>query len=131
MLRRALILGGLCVVVAAVASVGWAMTSAANDKLCRLREKEGRRPAARRGREGLSKDRTGSDLESAGPSRPAGAEGVAGENGLDGEDGIDGEDGVDGDDGDSDGVDGTRRHRRHRERGKYVVTASVPGGRQR
>ena len=32
MLRRALILGGLCVVVAAAASVAWSMTSAA-DKL--------------------------------------------------------------------------------------------------
>ena len=58
MLRRALILGGLCVVVAAVASVGWAMTSATSDKSRRLREEEGRSAAARRGREELSKDRT-------------------------------------------------------------------------
>ena len=33
MLRRTLVLGALCVVVAAVGSVAWAMTSATNDKL--------------------------------------------------------------------------------------------------
>ena len=40
MLRRALILGGLCVVVAAVGSVGWAMTSA-NDKFVACAKKKG------------------------------------------------------------------------------------------
>ena len=75
MLRRALILGGLCVAVAAVASVGWAMTSATNDKLRRLREEEERRAAARRVREELPKDRTSRDLESGGSAWPAGAEG--------------------------------------------------------
>ena len=102
MLRRALILGGLCVVVAAVGSVAWAMTSA-NDKLyvaCAKKKGGALRLVA------VAKDCRKSERvvtwNEQGLRGLPGPRGVAGENG---EDGIDGEVGVDGDDG-SDGVDG-------------------------
>ena len=41
MLRRALILGGLCVVVAAVGSVAWAMTSAPTTSFVACAKKKG------------------------------------------------------------------------------------------
>jgi hypothetical protein len=105
MLRRALILGGLCVVVAAIGSVAWAMTSA-NDKLfvaCAKKKGGALRLVA------VAKDCRKTERavtwNQQGLRGLPGPRGVDGEDGLDGEDGFDGEDGVDGDDG-SDGVDG-------------------------
>jgi hypothetical protein len=108
MLRRALILGGLCVVVAAVGSVGWAMTSA-NDKLVACAKKSGGALRLVTAAKDCRKTERAVTWSQQGPRGLPGPRGVAGENGLDGEDGIDGEDGFDGDDGDDgvDGIDGT------------------------
>jgi hypothetical protein len=121
-LRRALVLGGLCVVVAAVASVAWAITSA-NDKVmvaCANKKSGALRLVA------VAKDCRKTERavtwNQQGLRGLPGPRGVAGENGLDGEDGIDGEDGVDGDDG-SDGVDGLDGT--DAANWKYVVTAGV------
>jgi Collagen triple helix repeat (20 copies) len=102
MLRRALILGGVCVVVAAVASVGWAMTSATNDKLVACAKKRG---GALRLVEAAKDCRKTERAVTWNQQGLRGLRGVAGADGVNGENGIDGEDGVDGDDGD-DGVDG-------------------------
>ena len=102
MLRRALILGGLCVVVAAVASVGWAMTSATNDKLVACAKKKGGALRLVVAAKDCRKTERAVIWNQQGQR---GLPGLKGDDGLDGEDGIDGEDGVDGDDGD-DGVDG-------------------------
>jgi collagen triple helix repeat protein len=106
MLRRALILGGLCVVVAAVGSVAWAMTSA-NDKLVVVcaKKKSGALRLVTAAKDCRKTERAVTWNQQGQRGLP-GPKGVAGEDGLDGEDGIDGEDGVDGDDGD-DGFDGT------------------------
>ena len=109
MLRRALILGGLCVVVAAVASVGWAMTSATSDKLVACAKKKGgalRLVVAAKDCRKTERAVTWNQEGPRGLPGPKGAEGDAGADGLDGEDGIDGEDGDDGIDG-IDGTDGT------------------------
>lgn len=109
MLRRALILGGLCVVVAAVASVGWAMTSADNDKLVACAKKKSGALRLVASAKNCRKTERAVTWNQEGVRGLPGPKGVAGEDGLDGEDGIDGEDGVDGDDGDDgvDGIDGT------------------------
>jgi Collagen triple helix repeat (20 copies) len=109
MLRRALILGGLCVVVAAVGSVGWAMTTA-NDKVivaCAKKKSGALRLVA--SAKNCRKTERAVTWNQEGLRGLPGPKGVAGEDGLDGENGIDGEDGVDGDDGDDgvDGIDGT------------------------
>jgi hypothetical protein len=123
MLRRALILGGLCVVVAAIGSVAWAMTSA-NDKLfvaCAKKKGGALRLVA------VAKDCRKTERavtwNQQGLRGLPGPRGVDGEDGLDGEDGFDGEDGVDGDDG-SDGVDGLDGDDATVTL-KYVVTAGV------
>jgi collagen triple helix repeat protein len=102
MLRRALILGGLCVLVAAVASVGWAMSSATSDKLVACAKKKG---GALRLVVAAKDCRKTERAVTWNQQGQRGLPGLKGEDGLNGEDGIDGEDGVDGDDGD-DGVDG-------------------------
>lgn len=105
MLRRALILGGLCVVVAAVASVGWAMTSATNDKLVACAKKRGgalRLVEAAKDCGKTERAVTWNQQGLRGLRGVAGADGVNGENGIDGEDGVDGDDGADG----VDGIDG-------------------------
>ena len=108
MLRRALILGGLCVVVAAVGSVGWAMTSATNDKLVACAKKKSGALRLVNAAKDCRKTERAVTWNQQGVRGLPGPRGVAGENGLDGEDGLDGDDGVDGDDGD-DGFDGDRR----------------------
>lgn len=105
MVRRALILGALCVGVAAVGSVGWAMTSA-NDKVmvaCAKKKSGALRLVATA--KDCRKTERAVTWNQQGLRGLTGPRGAAGENGLDGEDGIDGEDGVDGEDG-QDGVDG-------------------------
>jgi hypothetical protein len=105
MLRRALILGGLCVVVAAVGSVAWAMTSA-NDKLfvaC-AKKKGGALRLVAAAKDCRKTERVVTWNQQGQRGLP-GPKGEAGEDGVNGEDGLDGEDGIDGDDGD-DGVDG-------------------------
>jgi hypothetical protein len=126
MLRRALILGGLCVVVAAIGSVAWAMTSA-NDKLfvaCAKKKGGALRLVA------VAKDCRKTERavtwNQQGLRGLPGPRGVDGEDGLDGEDGFDGEDGVDGDDG-SDGVDGLDGDDAT-VTWKYVVTNNVAVG---
>lgn len=120
MLRRALILGGLCVVVAAVASVGWAMTSATNDKLVACAKKKGGALRLVVAAKDCRKTEHAVTWNQQGPRGLPGAKGVAGEAGADG---LDGEDGVDGDDGDDgvDGFDGTDAT----VTWKYLVTAGV------
>jgi hypothetical protein len=122
MLRRALILGGLCVVVAAVASVGWAMTSATSDKFVACAKKKGgalRLVVAAKDCRKTERAVTWNQDGPRGLPGPKGAEGEAGADGIDGEDGVDGDDGDDGVDGfdGTDGIDATLR---------YVLTASVP-----
>jgi collagen triple helix repeat protein len=126
MLRRALILGGLCVVVAAVASVGWAMTTA-NDKVivaC-AKKKSGalRLVASAKNCRKTERAVTWNQEGLRGLPGPKGVEGEAGADGLDGEDGVDGDDGDDGVDG-IDGTDGTDAT----VTWKYVVTAGVAVG---
>ena len=102
MLRRALILGGLCVVVAVVASVGWAMTSATSDKFVACAKKKGgslRLVVAAKDCRKTERAVTWNQDGPRGLPGPKGAEGEAGADGLDGEDGIDGDDGDDGIDG--------------------------------
>ena len=123
MLRRALILGGLCVVVAAVASVGWAMTSATSDKLVACAKKKGGALRLVEAAKDCRKTERAVTWNQEGLRGLPGPKGVAGEDGLNGEDGIDGEDGVDGDDGDDgvDGIDGTDATVKWR----YVFTSNV------
>jgi hypothetical protein len=126
MLRRALILGGLCVVVAAAASVGWAMTSA-SDKLfvaCAKKSSGALRLVA--AAKDCRKTERAVTWNQQGLRGLPGPKGVAGENGVDGEDGedgFDGEDGIDGDDGldGVDGIDGTDATVKWR----YVFTSNV------
>ena len=101
MLRRGLILGGLCVVVAAVGSVGWAMTSA-NEKFVACAKKKGGAMRLVDAAKDCRKTERAVIWNQQGVRGLPGPRGIAGENG---EDGLDGEDGVDGDDGD-DGFDG-------------------------
>jgi hypothetical protein len=126
MLRRALILGGLCVVVAAVGSVGWAMTTA-NDKVivaCAKKKSGALRLVA--SAKSCRKTERAVTWNQEGLRGLPGPKGAAGEDGLDGENGIDGDDGLDGDDGDDgvDGTDGTDGTDATVTR-KYVVTAGV------
>ena len=105
MLRRALILGGLCIAVAAAGSVAWAMTSA-NDKLfVACAKKKGGALRLVAAAKDCRKTERAVTWNQQGPRGLPGPKGVAGEDGANGENGLDGEDGVDGDDGD-DGVDG-------------------------
>lgn len=120
MLRRALILGGLCVLVAAVGSVAWAMTSATDDKLVACAKKKG---GALRLVTAAKECRKTERAVTWNQQGLRGLPGARGAEGLDGEDGIDGEDGVDGDDGD-DGVDGLDGDDAT-VNWKYVVTANV------
>ncbi len=107
MLRRALILGGLCVVVAAVASVGWAMSSATNDKLVACAKKKGGALRLVEAAKNCRKTERVVTWNQEGPrglpgqkgAGEAGADGLDGEDGVDGDDGDDGVDGIDGDDG--------------------------------
>ena len=119
MLRRALILGGLCVVVAAVGSVGWAMTSA-NEKFVACAKKKGGAMRLVDAAKDCRKTERVVTWNQQGPRGLPGPRGIAGENG---EDGLDGEDGVDGDDGEDgfDGDDGTNATVKWR----YVVTAPI------
>ena len=105
MLRRGLILGGLCVVVAAVGSVGWAMTSATNDKLVACAKKKSGALRLVNVAKDCRKTERAVTWNQQGVRGLPGPRGVVGEAGLNGEDGLDGEDGVDGDDGE-DGFDG-------------------------
>ena len=119
-LRRALVLGGLFVVVAAVASVGWAMTSATDDKLVACAKKKGgalRLVTAAKECRKTERAVTWNQQGLRGLPGPRGAEGLDGEDGIDGEDGVDGDDGDDGVDG-FDGDDATVTW-------KYVVTPGV------
>ena len=109
MLRRALIAGVLCIVVATVASVAWAVTSA-NGKIVACAKKSngdlrlvGAAKDCRKTERAVTWNTTGPQ----GPRGPAGPPGEAGADGLDGEDGVDGDDGEDGLDGD-DGAQGPR-----------------------
>jgi len=122
MLRRALILGGLCVVVAAVGSVGWAMTSA-NDKLVACARKSSGALRLVSAAKDCRKTERVVTWNQQGQRGLPGPRGVAGEAGVNGEDGIDGEDGVDGDDGDDgvDGIDGDDANVKWR----YVFTPNV------
>jgi hypothetical protein len=110
MLRRALVLGGLLVMLAVVGSVAWATTSA-SDKLVACATKSSgslRLVGAAKNCRKTERAVVWSANAQPGPRGPAGARGPAGDDGADGTDGIDGvdgEDGVDGDDG-YDGVDG-------------------------
>jgi Collagen triple helix repeat (20 copies) len=107
MLRRALIVGGLCVVVAAVGSVAWAMTSASERIVACAKKSNGAMRLVDAAKE-CKKTERAVIWNTTGPQGPRGLpgpRGPAGEDGVDGENGLDGEDGVDGDDGD-DGVDG-------------------------
>ena len=99
MLRRALVLGGLCVVVAAVASVGWAMTSATRQALVACAKKKGGALRLVATAKNCRKTERVVTWNQEGLRGLPGPKGVAGDDGLDGEDGIDGEDGVDGEDG--------------------------------
>ena len=107
MLRRALIVGGLCVVVATVASVAWAMTSASTKIVACAKKSNGALRLVDAAKDCRKTERAviWNTQGPQGPRGPAGARGPAGEDGVDGEDGLDGQDGVDGDDGD-DGIDG-------------------------
>ena len=107
MLRRALVVGALCAVTAAVGSVAWAVTSA-SDKFvaCAMKSNGALRLVAaakdcRKSERAVTWNASGQP----GPRGPAGARGLAGEDGVDGLDGDDGDDGDDGLDGE-DGVDG-------------------------
>ncbi len=93
MLRRALILGGLFVVVAAVGSVGWAMTSATNDKLVACAKKKSGALRLVNAAKDCRKTERAVTWNQQGVRGLPGPRGIAGENGLDGEDGLDGDDG--------------------------------------
>jgi hypothetical protein len=109
MLRRALILGSLCVVVAAVGSVGWAMTTANDKVIVACAKKKGGALRLVASAKSCRKTERAVTWNQEGLRGLPGPKGAAGEDGLDGENGIDGEDGFDGDDGDDgvDGIDGT------------------------
>jgi Collagen triple helix repeat (20 copies) len=105
MLRRAVILAGMCVLVAVVGSVAWSMTSAADKVFVACaKKKSGALRLVATAKNCRKTERVVTWNEEGLRGLP-GPKGVAGDDGLDGEDGIDGEDGVDGDDG-QDGVDG-------------------------
>jgi hypothetical protein len=106
MLRRALILGGLCVAVAAVGSVAWAMTSAGDKLVVACAKKSGGALRLVAAAKDCRKNERALTWNQQGLRGLAGPRGVAGQDGQDGADGFDGEDGIDGDDG-LDGTDGT------------------------
>lgn len=120
MLRRTLVLGALCVVVAAVGSVAWAMTSATNDKLVACARKSSGALRLVTAAKDCRKTERLVTWNQQGPRGLPGARGVAGEDGLDGLDGDDGDDGLDGLDGDDgdDGDDGAASE----PKWKYVLT---------
>lgn len=124
MLRRALILVGLCVVVAAVGSVAWSMTSAADKLYVACAKKKGGALRLVATAKKCRKTERVVTWNQEGVRGLPGPKGVAGDDGVDGEDGIDGEDGVDGEDGQDgvDGLDGTDAT----VTWKYVVTNAVP-----
>lgn len=107
MLRRALILCGLVVVLAAVGSVAWATTSASDTLVACAAKSSGamRLVAAAKKCRKTERAVIWSANGQPGPRGPAGARGPAGEDGADGFDGLDGLDGQDGVDG-QDGIDG-------------------------
>ena len=124
MLRRALMVGGLCVVVAAVGSVGWAMTSA-NDKFVACAKKRGGALRLVTAAKNCRKTERAVIWSITGPRGPAGPPGPAGADGADGRDGLDGDDGEDGVDG-TNGANGAATE----PRWKYVFKSdvSVPVG---
>ncbi len=127
MLRRAVILGGLLVVLAAVGSVAWATTSA-SDKFVACAAKSsgalrlvGAAKNCKKTERAVSWSATGQP----GPRGPAGARGPAGEDGADGIDGLDGLDGQDGFDG-ADGYDGVQGPQGPATKWFYMYSAALP-----
>ena len=127
-LRRAWILGGLLVLLAAVGSVAWATTSAGDKIYVACAKKKGGALRLVSAARDCRKTERAVTWNQEGPRGLPGQRGLPGEDGLNGEDGIDGEDGLDGEDGDDglDGLNGTDAT----VTWKYVVTSgvSVPSG---